>query len=30
MKKNIFEYTANQMSAAERKKLFTGVRETLE
>jgi predicted ATP-dependent Lon-type protease len=30
MKKNVFEYTANQMSAAERKKLFTGVRETLE
>ena len=30
MKKNIFEYTANQMSAAERKKLFTGVRQALD
>ena len=26
----IFEYTTNQMSAAEREKLFTGVRQTLE
>jgi hypothetical protein len=27
---DIFEYNANQMSVAEQKKLFTGVRQTLE